>query len=137
VTRTGEALVVELRAWAATSDAHVAAAVGLLIDHDSWLRRPRFLATAVVSGKWNSHIRWSAARAAFDAGHYLPASSTELAVLDLAIDLGLDRFRMGHAHRALLLRAVATALGEPVPPDRSVSLGCPECGHGAVAERHG
>ena len=45
----------------------------------------------------------------------MPASTSERAVLDLAVALGEDRFRlanMGAAHRRAIVQAVARALGE-------------------------
>ncbi len=57
-------------------------------------------------------IGWADAAAFLATGPR--ASSTELAILQLAIALGSDHYRlagMGHAHRAAVLRAFTTAVG--------------------------
>lgn len=104
--------VAALRKWAGGHSSHVSAAVGLLAWHETWLRRKDFLDRCVdtdVDGiPW---INWTKAREAYDAG--LRGSTTELAVLDFAIDLGRDRYKfsqMGHAHSEALVRAVTNAL---------------------------
>jgi hypothetical protein len=111
-------LIEELRSWVATNDPHVRAAVELIIEHDVWLRRPEFLSTAVPHAADGHFISWRAARENFDAGTYSCASSTELAVLDLAIDLGADRYRlsrMGDYNSTLIRRTVSRAL--PISPE--------------------
>lgn len=105
-----------LRKWTATHDTHVRAAVDLLIWHEHWLRRASFLAacvhddTAIDGSMW---VNWRQAREFYDSS---PRGSTsELAILDLAVALGEDRFRfgiMGSAHSKAIVRAVAQALGE-------------------------
>ncbi len=58
-------------------------------------------------------IDWRAAREAFDSGEFDRCSSTERAVLDLAIALGTDRYRlnaMGPANSQLIAHAVAAAV---------------------------
>ncbi|HEY3718415.1 MAG TPA: hypothetical protein VGL39_28155 [Jatrophihabitantaceae bacterium] len=102
-----------LRTWARTSDSHVYAAVELLISHDAWLGRRDFLTVAVRSREpaigW---INWRAAREAFGAGRFDQSSTTERAVLDLAIALGEDRYRlsaMGPHNAAVIATAVALA----------------------------
>jgi hypothetical protein len=101
-----------LRKWASGHSPHVSAAVDLLAWHETWFRRRDFLDRCVsvdVDGiVW---LNWTQARAAFDAG--LRGSTSELAVLDLAIALGEDRYRfsiMGHAHREAIVQAVTNAL---------------------------
>lgn len=97
------------------------AGVQLLLWHEHWLRRKDFLDAAVSSytnddGQLNVTISWRKAREAFDRGDFDRASTSELAVLDLAIALGTDRFRfniMGDAHASAVLNAVRTALGLP------------------------
>lgn len=106
--------------WARSSDSHVYAAVELLLAHDVWLRRAEFLTTALRVGRTNAWITWTAARAAFDAGHFDAASSTERAVLDLAIALGQDRYllsRMNTTNATEIATAVALAAGllDPTP----------------------
>ncbi|MGH3189615.1 MAG: hypothetical protein ACRDPY_17900 [Streptosporangiaceae bacterium] len=102
-----------LRRWAASMDASDRAAVGLLAWHEYWLRRADFTAAAVVNRGVHLAIDWTAARE-FADGH--PRGSTsELAILDLAVTLAEDRFRfriMGSAHSKAIVRAVAQALGE-------------------------
>lgn len=112
------AVVAGLHAWIDGHDAHVQAAVWLLLAHEVWPRRGEFLQACVnhsPDGGW--WIDFRAARTAFDNGAFDTASSTELAVLDLAITLGTDRFRfraMGQANA----RAVATAVAYAVGADR-------------------
>lgn len=109
-------LVAGLRAWTRHHDRHVEAAVELLIGHEHWLRNDAFRRACVhvdrrAGDVW---IDWRAAREAFDAGTFAYASSTERAVLELAIALGSDRYRfaaMGPANRYLVAVAVAAAVG--------------------------
>lgn len=109
------AMAVGLQEWVRSHDLHVQAAVWLLLTHDVWLRRPEFREVCRRSGgDW--WIDWSAARAAFDAGGFDRSSSTERAVLDLAIALGQDRFRfsrMGGENARAVVEAVRHALGGP------------------------
>jgi hypothetical protein len=114
------ALVQGLRLWTRSHDQHVRAAVELLIAHDVWLRRPQFRAclhadrTSRGIEVW---VDWVQLREAFDSGGFARASSTERAVLDLAIALGTDRYRlrgMGPETGRLVARAVAAAVGQPV-----------------------
>ena len=102
-----------LRRWAANMDASDRAAVELLCWHGYWLRRADFTAAAIESRGVHRAVDWTAARAYCDSG---PGGSTsELAILDLALTLAEDRFRfriMGHAHSREILQAVARALGE-------------------------
>ena len=105
-----------LRRWTATHDAHVRAAAELLIWHEHWLRRPDFRRacihddTVVDGSLW---INWRQAREFCDSA---PRGSTsELAILDLAVALGENRYRlssMGHAHSRAIAQAVARAVGE-------------------------
>jgi predicted esterase len=108
-----------LRAWAGGMDAHVHAAVELLISHETWLRRRDFLTAAVtVRQPAIAWINWRAAREAFDAGRFDQSSTTERAVLDLAIALGEDRYRlsaMGRGNGALVATSLALAAGLVAP----------------------
>ena len=112
--------VAGLHRWIDGHDAHVQAAVWLLLAHEVWPRRGEFLRACVHSSADGLHwIDWSAARTAFVRGdfHRAGASRTELAVLDLAIELGRDRFML----RALGVgnaRAVAAAVAHAVGADR-------------------
>ena len=102
--------------WTNDHDLHVRAAVELLIWHEHWLRRRDFRRacvhddTAIDGSAW---INWRQAREFYDSA---PRGSTsELAILDLAVALGENRYRlsiMGHAHSQAIVQAVARALGE-------------------------
>lgn len=111
-------VVAGLHRWIDGHDAHVQAAVWLLLAHEVWPRRGEFLRACVhrsPDGGW--WIDFTAARVAFDRGEFAQASTTERAVLDLAIALGTDRF----AFRAMgpgNARAVATAVAHAVGADR-------------------
>jgi hypothetical protein len=116
VPDTTETLIKGLRAWTKDHDPHVRAAVELLIWHGGggyWLRRADFTSAAVHRGRYESTIDWGAAREFVDAG--ARASSSEMAILDLAVALGENRYRlsiMGHAHSRAIARAVVQAVGE-------------------------
>jgi hypothetical protein len=102
-----------LRRWAAQMDASDRAAAELLIWKESWLRRADFTAAALVNRGVHLAIDWTAARAFCDSRP--GASTSELAILDLAVTLAEDRFRfrvVAHAHSRAILEAVARALGE-------------------------
>ena len=107
--------VIGLRRWARGHSPHVAAAVGLLIVHGTWPARPEFREACVERDRDGTcWIDWTAARTAFDAGEFAKASTSEIAVLDLAITLGQDRFRfsrMGPANARAITDTVAYALG--------------------------
>jgi hypothetical protein len=110
---TADAIVAGLRAWTRHHDPHVRAAVELLIGHDCWLRRPGFIRACVHSDNREAWIDWTAARQFMDAGAV--ASSSEMAILDLATALGENRYRlsiMGAANSRLIATAVARAVGE-------------------------
>lgn len=103
-----------LREWTRSHDRHVQAAVWLLLEHGTWINRPEFRAACVRQQGGDYWINWSAAREAFDAGTFDRASSTEIAVLDLVIDLGADRFRfrsMGPTNAQAICVAITHALG--------------------------
>ncbi len=107
------ALVTALRAWTRHHDPHVRAAVGLLIDHDFWLRRPDFTRACVHRGGGQAWIDWDAAYGFVDARP--GASTSQLAILDLAVALGENRYRlsiMGAANSRAIATAVARAVGE-------------------------
>ena len=106
-----------LRRWAAQMDASDRAAVELLAWNESWLRRADFTDAALVNRGAHLAVDWTAARAYFDSGPSR-ASTSQWAILDLAITLAEDRFRfriMGRAHSRAILEAVARALGEELP----------------------
>lgn len=99
--------------WAATGSRGVQAVVTLLVEHDTWLRRADFLAAATFVDVDENMlaIRWrDAATFVADAR----GSSFELAMLELAIALGTDRYRLGQAggaNSATIRRAVEIATG--------------------------
>lgn len=99
-----------LRAWA-EGDLIATAAAELLISHETWLRRGDFPAACMDIHEDMSRIRWDDARAFIDRG--VPCSTTELAVLKLAVAIGSDDYRlasMGRANADAIMRAFATAL---------------------------
>lgn len=111
-----EDLASALRRWTAGHDSHVRAAVELLIWHEHWLRRADFAKAcvhddrAVDGSMW---ISWREARGFFESQPR--GSSSELAILDLAVALGENRYRlsiMGAAHSKAIAQAVASAVGE-------------------------
>jgi hypothetical protein len=107
-----ETLIAALRAWTRHHDLHVRAAVELLIDHRFWLRRQDFVRLAVHQDGGEAWINWRGAREFVNDG---PRGSTsEVAILDLAVALGEDRYRfgiMGPNHSRMIARAVADAVG--------------------------
>ncbi len=106
------ALVTGLRTWTRGHDPHVRAAVELLIEHDVWLRRPDFTRACIVRRGREAYVNWVAARAFVDAGTV--ASTSEMAILDLAVALGENRYRlpvMGAANSRSMATAVARATG--------------------------
>lgn len=106
----------ELRAGTAHNDDNVRAAVDLLIEHDYWLRNGRFVRAAVVKAQDGHYIAWRKAREAFDQGDFDRSSTSERAVLHLAIALAEDQFRwniLGPNNRAMVGRALMAALGLP------------------------
>jgi hypothetical protein len=108
-----ETLIKALRAWTREHDAHVRAAVELIIWHGFWLRRQDFVKAAVHRSRYEATIDWGTAREFVDAG--ARASTSEMAILDLAVALGENRYHlsiMGHAHSKAIARAVARAIGE-------------------------
>lgn len=111
---TTEALIVitRLLAWTKDHDPHVRAAVELLIWHGYWLRRADFTTACVKRSGRESWVDWDAARAFVDAGP--KASTSEMAILDLAVALGENRYRlsiMGRAHSQVIAAAVRQAVG--------------------------
>ncbi len=107
-----EPLVAGLRAWTAEHDPHVRAAVELLIEHEFWLRRPDFTRACVHGTRREAWIDWQAAREFTHRGAV--ASTSQMALLDLAVALGENRYRlsiMGTAHSRWIADAVAQAVG--------------------------
>jgi len=123
-----DTLVAALRQWARDRDSQqVTAAVELLIWHEHWLRRKDFVTRCIRTIGGATVIRWANAREFSDwvteGGSDAPrASTSEAAILDLAVALGEDRFRLanfGTAHRQAVARAVAAAVGLADPREVS------------------
>ena len=94
---------------------HEAAAVRLLLWHKTWLQREDFR-RACLTGPPVSRveIHWRKA-AAFLASGPRGTSSSQVAVLEIAIALAEDEFHLtgfGHAHQRAVAEAFATALGQ-------------------------
>lgn len=87
-----EDLAADLRIWASTENNRVRAAVSLLIK-EGWHRRADFTRACVRDDAGQPWIRWDLARA-FHASNPV-GSSAELAILDMAVLLTEDRFRLG------------------------------------------
>lgn len=106
--------VTGLRRWTKNHDPHVRAAVELLIEHDFWLHSPAFRrACAVSDPDGTAWIKWDQAREFVSAPVARQASSSQKAILDLAVTLGEDRFRLSRAddrEAVMIVRAVARAL---------------------------
>ena len=102
-----------LRRWTHSHDLHVRAAVELLIEHETWIRRGDFQRTCVDQDSREAWINWRKAREFADSGPR--ASTSEMAVLDLAVALGENRYKfsiMGPANSRMIAAAVARAVGE-------------------------
>lgn len=115
-------LAEHLRRWAEGSDT-VEAAVGLLIAHGTWLDRAEFRRCAVwVQWSRETGLAWAAIdwEAAAQAVHEVPASSSERAVLSIALSLADGEYSVDLANAlsslderntALVLEAIAHACG--------------------------
>jgi hypothetical protein len=108
----------QLRNWAA-GDQIRSAAVGLLIWHSYWLRRSDFWRAAIehYPSDRMAAIRWDKAREYLAAGP--SGSASELAVLDIAVTIGENRFRLsgfGPIHRRAVAEAFAAAVGLALEP---------------------
>jgi hypothetical protein len=104
-------LAAGLRAWA-EGDWIATAATELLIAHETWLRRGSFIAACTDTEEGMTRIRWDDARAFADGGPR--CSTTELAVLRLAVAIGSDEYRlasMGRANAGFIIQAFTMALG--------------------------
>jgi hypothetical protein len=102
-----------LRRWTHNHDPHVREAVELLIGHQTWIRRTGFQRACIELGSREARINWRKARQFVDAGSV--ASTSEMAILDLAVALGENRYKfsiMGPANSRMIAMAVVRALGE-------------------------
>lgn len=105
-------LAAGLRAWA-EGDWIATAATELLISHETWLRRRDFPAACIDTAEDMSRIRWDDARE-FTRSTDAAASTTEFAVLRLAVAIGSDEYRlsaMGRANAGMIIAAFTMALG--------------------------
>jgi len=57
-----------LRRWTHNHDPHVRAAVELLIEHETWIRRADFRRACIELGTREAYINWCKAREFVDAG---------------------------------------------------------------------
>jgi|SRR5271157_2801545 len=108
-----DTLVRLLHRWTHNHDPHVRAAVELLIEHETWIRRADFQRACIERDAREAWVNWRKARDFADAGS--TASTSEMAVLDLAVALGENRYRfsiMGPANSRMIAQAVARAFGE-------------------------
>jgi hypothetical protein len=102
-----------LRRLIRNHDSHVRAAVELLIEHETWIRRADFQRACVERDGREAWMNWRKAREFVDSGSV--ASTSEMAVLDLAVAIGENRYKfsiMGPANSRMIAQAVARALGE-------------------------
>jgi hypothetical protein len=117
--RTATSVAAGLRLWAEGHDTQVRAAVELLIRHGVWLRRMDLHATALHRDPDGTYwIDWTSLRSELDAGRYDHIPARERAVLDLALAMAADRYRlsqMGTGTARLIADAVTGALGLPLP----------------------
>jgi hypothetical protein len=100
--------VTALRRWTKDHDPHVRAAVELIIWHGYWLRREDFTGECVHRSATFAVIDWDKA-----GGHPWYASSSEVAILGLAVAVGSDRYRlsrMNDEQAGAIVRAFAGAL---------------------------
>ena len=102
-----------LRAWAKDVDPRQRAAVELLIADGYWLRHDGFAGPhgAIRHDGNKAWIGWDKARQVACAGM---ASSSQLAILRLAIAIGTDEYRlsrMDDGQAGNIVAALATALG--------------------------
>jgi hypothetical protein len=130
-----EDLVTGLRGWVRSRGEHEQAAVGLLIWHETWLRRPDFRGACITQRAAGlvAIINWDEARGFLDRGYKqqgqerpLPFSSSERRILDIAVALGENQFELsglGRAHKRAAAEAFAAACGWRLEPD------VPEEGH--------
>ncbi len=108
-----DTLVRALRRWTKDHDPHVRAAVELLIEHETWIRRADSQRACIERDGREAWVNWRKAREFADSGSV--ASTSEMAVLDLAVAIGENRYKfsvMGPAHSRMIAQAVARALGE-------------------------
>jgi hypothetical protein len=104
--------VTALRAWTKDHDPHVRAAVELLVTDEYWLRREDFRAAAIGAGTTEMWVRWNEA-ALFRIGPGASASRSQRAILDIAVAIGRDDYRlsrMNDEQAGAIAKAFADAL---------------------------
>jgi hypothetical protein len=109
-----DTLVTELRAWTKNHDPHVRAAVELLISDGRWLRRSDFVGECVTTGDGDgtAWIPWYRARDFIESSRS-SASVTEMRVLEIAVAIGSDQYRlsrMNDEQAEAIVKAFAGAL---------------------------
>ena len=77
-----DTLVVRLRRWTHNHDLHVRAAVELLIEHETWIRRADFRRACIEQDAREAWVNWRKAREFVDSG-------------STALTLGDGRSRLG------------------------------------------
>jgi hypothetical protein len=112
-----DSTVAALRKWTRGHDPHVRAAVELLAWHEAWLRRRDFTSACVHRDEdGTAWIRWDEAREFAVSGRAV-ASTSEMSVLDLAVAIGSNQYKLSHmgdAHARAIVKAFADALGVEV-----------------------
>jgi hypothetical protein len=118
-----EGLAAGLRAGTRGSDPHVRAAVELLIGQgEHWLNREDFRVAAIggngmLGGELaEARVRWDEARQ-FLAGPGMTASTSQRAILDIAIAIGSNSYRlsrMDDEQARAIVKAFADALNVEV-----------------------
>jgi hypothetical protein len=108
-----DATVAALRKWTKGHDPHVRAAVELLIADARWLRRQDFTSECVQRDPdGTAWISWAHARD-FIGTARSRASTTEMAVLEIAVAIGSNRYKLSYMNdeqAAMIVRAFADAL---------------------------
>jgi len=121
-------LPAELRAWTKNHDAHVRAAVELLIQHDHWLWDEGFTSRCVFGNDGIACIDFTAVKRYHEEGmsEGLPCSTSEAAMLLVIADIGSGRWQidtMDGRNRQRVADAVMRAAGlAPMPDDDRIAV---------------
>jgi len=111
-----DSLAAGLRRWTKDHDPHVRAAVELLISDGRWLRRRDFTSACAIEDPAETWISWRKA-SEFIESHRAAASTTEMAVLELAVAIGSNRYKLSYMNgeqAETVVKAFAAALGVEV-----------------------
>jgi len=127
-----DTLAASLRHWMAMLDADDAAAVELLLNDETWIRRRDFQEACLGYDEEEDvwYIRWRDARQFLETGPR--AHTTALTMLRVALAIAFDDFdllKLGHVHRQWVVAAFARALRVEEPASRSRGI---QIGHGNV-----